>query len=160
MAVPTLPSFDYREPENFVVRIGTASGTSTSGILGQIRSVSGRTTANRSKKTFRRVGSATATTEFGSADYSSTCDITFWSQTDLVDYLAATGDATPATLDVDNAVTISVEMYDAAGNSSVVWRLTGAAPMEGGFDIDADGDAGSDTVRFESTDKWTTYVQP
>ena len=158
MALPALATFDYREPENFIVRIGTATGTSTAGVLSQVRTVSGRTTANRTKKTFRRVGSSTATTDFGSADYSSTCDITFWSQTDLVDYLAATGDTSPASLDVDTTVQINVEMYDSVGALTVTWKLLAAAPMEAGFDVDADGDAGQDTLRFESVNKWTATV--
>ncbi len=158
MALPSLATFDYREPENFIVRIGTATGTSTAGVLSQVRSVSGRTTANRTKKTFRRVGSSTAASEFGSADYASTCDITFWSQTDLVDYMLATGDTSPASLDVETPVQINVEMYDSAGALTVTWKLTGAAPVEGGFDVDADGDAGTDTVRYESTAKWIATV--
>lgn len=153
MPQPALPTFDYRLPQYFVVRIGT--GTGTVGVLGQVKSVSGRTTANRNKQTFPRVGSSTIPTAYSAADYESTCDILLYAQGTPTDYLAATGDSSPATLDVANTVTIRVEVYNDAGSIAHSWQLPSAAPVEAGFDIAADGDAGTTPLRFTSASVWT-----
>lgn len=152
MAQPSLPSFDYRAPENFIVRIGT--GTGTNGVLGQVKSVSGRTTANRTKRVYRRVGSSIAVSKFGTPDYQSTCDLTLYSQNAAIEYMSATGDASPAELDVENEVTIRVEVYDDGGAISHSWQLDGAAPVESGFDVDSEATEGTTPLRFESANKW------
>lgn len=158
MAFPTLPAFDYQEPEVFVVKIGTsvAHATGQTG-RGQVKSVSGRTTSDMPKKSFRRVGSATVVNARGPAEYESTCDITLYESQTMADWLAVLNTTSPASLTSTSAVTIVVEVYDSISSGTLkhYWSLVDAYPIEVGFDVGADDDAVMTPLRFVSDNKWT-----
>lgn len=160
MAFPTIATFDYREPDVYVVKFGTslAAATALATGLGQVKSISGRTTGTQNKKTFRRLSSATATTAYGSIEYSSTFEIQLYAEDDNTDLLALLQDATPSELTTNPTapLTILVEVYNSISSGTLkhYWYLDSALPIETGFDVDADGDAGMTPIRFESTSKW------
>ncbi len=161
MAQPTLETFQYAAPENIQVRIGTSSvitaTTDTSNILNQVRSVSGRTTADKPKRSIKRLGGSPSI-YYGKAEYESTFDIELIVEPDAEDYLVATNDSTPAELTADTATNIQVLVYDTSGNLKVVRHLIDAYPVDDGFDATADADTATMTVSFKSANKWITTV--
>ena len=159
MAQPALETFQYAAPENIQVRIGTSSvitlTTDTTLILNQIRSVSGRTTADKPKRTIRRLGGS-PNIYYGNAEYESTCDIELIVEPDAEDYLVATNDTTPAELAGDTATNIQIMVYNTTGDLKVVRHLISAYPVDDGFDATADADTATMTLSFRSANKWIT----
>ena len=155
MAQPTIETFQYAEPESFVVRVGT--GTGTIGMLHQIKSISGTTTADYPSTDVRRIGDSVATTLRGTPKYNSTCEIEWWNEPDIEDWLALAGQATPASgvsIDVADTVTIRVEEY-VAGTLTLWHTLTGAFVTSDTFPrVDAETTPVSHTMTLESDAKW------
>lgn len=153
---PTLPVFSYRLPDRFVVRIGTTTGTATTGVLGQVEGVTGETAVDRPKDTYRRLGSATATQVFRTPAVASTCELTLFEQTAMTDFLAAGGNTTgTSTFDGTESVTLQVEVFDDADALKHVWRLTSAYIKTAGFSANANESAGKNRVTYESMNSWT-----
>lgn len=156
MAQPTMETFQYTEPENYIVRVGT--GTGTVGMLHQVKSVSGTTNADYPKQSIRRLGDATAATIRGTPEYNSTCAIEFFDESDVEDWLAVTGQATPSggvSLDVTDTVTIQVELY--VGGTLTKWHyLTGAWVESDTFTMDADTVPVMGSISLVSDAKWIT----
>lgn len=156
MAQPTLETFQYAEPDEFVVRVGT--GTGTVGMLHQIKSIAGTTTATKSQQTVRRIGDTQATTIESTPEYQSTCEITWWEEPDIEDWLAIAGQSSPAsgvTIDANDTVTIQVERY--VGGTLTLWHyLPGAWVTNDAFPtVDADTTPVSNTISLQSTARWT-----
>lgn len=155
MAQPTLETFQYAEPEEFVVRVGT--GTGTVGMLHQIKSVSGTSTASKSKTSVRRIGDSEATVIVGTPEYNSTCEIVWWEEPDIEDWLALAGQSSPASgvsIDANDKVTVQVERY-VSGTLTLWHYLTGAWVSNDAFpNVDADTTPVSNTMTLESEARW------
>lgn len=156
MAQPSLETFQYAEPDEFVVRVGT--GTGTVGMLHQIKSIAGTTTASKPKTTVRRIGDSNATVIEGAPEYESTCEVTWWEEPDIEDWLALSGQSSPAsgvTIDANDTVTVQVERY--VGGTLTLWHyLTGASVANDAFPtVDADTTPVSNTMSLRSTARWT-----
>lgn len=155
MAQPSLETFQYSEPESFVVRVGT--GTGTVGMLHQVKSVSGVTNSDVPKSTVRRIGESTATTLRGTPEYNSTCEITWYDEPDIEDWLALTATATPASgvrIDSSATVTVQIELY-VSGTLTLWHYLTGAFVTSDTFPtVDADTTPITNTIRLESDARW------
>lgn len=155
MAQPALETFQYAEPDEFVVRVGT--GTGTVGMLHQIKSVSGTTTASKPSTSVRRIGDSSATIIRGTPEYNSTCEITWFEEPDIEDWLALAGQSTPASgvsIDANDTVTIQVERY--VGGTLTLWHyLTGAWVTNDAFpNVDADTTPVTNTMSLESEVQW------
>lgn len=158
MTQPAMETFQYTEPENYIVRVGT--GTGTVGMLHQVKSVSGSTTADYPKQSVRRLGDSAATTIRGTPEYNSTCAIEFYDEADVEDWLALTGQAGPTggvSLDVTDTVTIQVELY-VSGTLTKWHKLTSAWVESDSFTMDADTSPIMGSINLVSDAKWTTYT--
>lgn len=155
MAQPSLETFQYSEPESFVVRVGT--GTGTVGMLHQVKSVTCTTNSDYPKTTVRRIGEATATTLRGTPEYNSTCEITWYDEPDVEDWLALAGQSSPSSgvsLDVTDTVTVQVELY-VSGTLTLWHYLTGAWVATDTFPtVDADTTPITNSIRLESDARW------
>lgn len=155
MAQPTLETFQYAEPEEFVVRVGT--GTGTVGMLHQIKSVSGTTTATKPSTSVRRIGDSNATVLRGTPEYRSTCEITWWDEPDIEDWLALSGQSSPTTgvsIDANDTVTLQVEQY-VSGTLTVWHYLPSAWVSNDAFPtVDADTTPVSNSMTLESDARW------
>lgn len=155
MTQPSLETFQYAEPEEFVVRVGT--GTGTVGMLHQIKSISGTTTASKPSTSVRRVGDSSATVIRGTPEYHSTCEVTWWEEPDIEDWLALAGQASPASgvsIDANDTVTIQVERY-VSGTLTLWHYLTAAWVSNDAFPtVDADTTPVSNSMTLESDNPW------
>lgn len=155
MAQPSLETFQYSEPESFVVRVGT--GTGTVGMLHQVKSVSGATTVSRPKTTVRRIGEAVANVFRGTPELASTCSITWYDEPDIEDWLALAGESSPSagvSIDGNSSVTVQVELY--VGGTLTLWHyLTGCVVTTDTFPVvDADTTPITNTIELESDVAW------
>lgn len=155
MAQPSLETFQYAEPENFVVRVGT--GTGTVGMLHQVKSVTGTSTADYPKQTVRRIGESVANTLRGTPEYNSTCEITWYDEPDIEDWMALTGTSSPSAgvkIDATTTVTVQIELY-VSGTLTLWHYLTGAFVTSDTFPtVDADTTPITNTIRLESDVRW------
>jgi hypothetical protein len=155
MPQPNLAAFQYSVPERFVVLVGT-------NVLNQVKSISGSTEADVPETVVRRIGEATAYTIRRAPQYSSTAEIELYDEIDLQDWLRLTGNASAtagASIDVNNTVTITVELYNAAGDKKAWHVLQGAYVTADTFPrVDADTSPATATIRLQSDSKWVHYV--
>lgn len=155
MPQPNLAAFQYSPPERFVVLVGT-------NVLNQVKSISGETTVDIAKETVRRIGDAMAYTLSSTPSYSSTCEIELFYEIDLQDWLRLTGNTSAtsgAMVDATKTVTITVEVYDNAGNKKAWHVLANAYVTSDTFPrVDADTTPATNTIRLESNERWVHYV--
>lgn len=155
MAQPSLETFQYAEPESFVVRVGT--GTGTVGMLHQIKSVTGTTTAEIPSSDVRRIGDSTATVIRSTPKYNSSCEIEWFDEPDIEDWLALTGQSSPTagvSINAATTVTVQIELY-VSGTLTLWHYLTGAFVTSDTFPrVDADNTVTSNTMTLESDAKW------
>lgn len=158
MAQPTISTFAYTDPSEFSIWVGTYT-TGSTGLLNQIKSVSGRTTKARSKTPIKRIGDTAVTVIRGIPEYESTLSLGVFDEEDSGDYSALTGDgSSPFDLTTTANLTITIGHHvTAGGNLDYWWQCTGFEIEDIGFDIDADTTPTQNTINMTSESRWIRY---
>lgn len=153
MAYPSLGTFSYKASETTVIKIDST-------VMDEVQKIDFSTKADYEKKKFKRVGSAAITSARGAVSYGATAALTLYEGATQADFLTAISQASPASLDATDTVTISVEVYDSesSGNLLYTWSLSGAYPMESSGSVDSGADANMNVINYESDNKWVLTV--
>lgn len=155
MTIPVLGAYDANTPEYVFVKIGTATtitGTGTANMLAQVQSISIHNVGDKEERTFRRLGAA-PTRGYGRALYSCEVTVVLNEQPDRADYMAATNDTTPASIDSDVAVHIQKQIYDSAGTLISTEHVIDCYLAEDTSENAAGNQEGTTSLRFVSANR-------
>lgn len=142
MAKPSVPTLNLRDARYAVIKVST-------NVLGQVRSVSPSSTANRDKKTAIAIGALEASTFYGPPDYTHKVDFEVYAATandDAVRLLGYAPLTTGQSADLDAtktvaAVTVEVYTTTTSGTGALegTWTFTNFVPLSMEFGADASG---------------------
>jgi len=155
MTTPVLGAYDPNTPEYVFVKIGTATtitGTGTANMLAQVQSITIHNVGDKEERTWRRLGAAPSR-GYGKALYSCEVTIVLNEQPDRADYMTATNDTTPASIDSDTAVHIQKQIYSEAGTLMSTEHVIDCYLAEDTSENSAGNQEGTTTLRFTSANR-------
>lgn len=159
MAQPTLAAFDYTDPSEFSLWVGTYT-TGSTGLMNQIETVSGQVRKDRPEQTIKRMGDTVGTIIYGTPTYNSSLAIGLIDASSSADYAAITGDsASPYDIATTASLTITIGHHvTAGGNLDYYWQCTGFEVNDSGFDIDGNSTPTKNTINLVSKERWQRYT--
>jgi len=155
MTTPVLGAYDPNTPEYVFVKIGTATtitGTGTANMLAQVQSINIHNVGDKEERTWRRLG-ASPTRGYGKALYSCEISVVLNEQPDRADYMTATNDSTPASIDSDTAIHIQKQVYNEAGTLVSTEHVINCYLAESTSEDAAGNQEGTTTLRFISANR-------
>lgn len=146
MTKATIPALTTRDPRYAVVKAGST-------VLGQVRSVTPNSTANRDKKTNIPIGAVTASTFYGPPDYTHKVDFELYAATANDEAMRLLGNSPlgaggSAGLDATKSVaSLKIEIYDepsSSGELEGTYEMTNFVPLS--LEVRADASTGDALV--------------